>query len=407
VIRITRRGFGLLGGAVLLFLLGTNLQSGWLFALSSLLLGTSVAGALIPLSMVRVLSVERRAPAEAFVGDQVPVDLAIENRSRRTMVGITVRDSHIAPASAFLDTIRPGERVTVQTVRRAQRRGVQDAAPVEVASTTPFGVAEARRRLSDPGRVVIFPRVVPLEPLQFLEGPSVRPLGHGARAGEGQEFIGVREYRYGDSRRNVHWPSTARRGALVVREMEREHQARLAVLVDTHTDGGAGETALDVCCTVAASVAVAALSRGHDVLVGAARQGQAPAPAPVGRREALTWLAELAAPGGLPLAAVIERAVPHVGGSAILIVAPTWQLNTGAALQGQVAALAAGAASVIAVLVDASAHAGAGEALAPPQVRDLERALAAAGAAVRLVRYVDDLGPGLGRPAGPAALGGW
>lgn len=406
MIRIRRRALGLLGGALLLFLMATNIQSGWLFVLSSLLLGAVAGGAMVPLSMVRGVHVERRAPQEAFVGDQVPVELVIENRARGTRLSVVVRDPHVAPTTVFVPAIRAGGRVTVRTVRVAARRGVVEGAPVEVASTAPFGVAEARRTIDSSGRMVIFPRVVSVGRLPFLAGAAARQLvGPGAQRGEGQEFLGVREYRHGDSPRNIHWPSTARRGALVVKEMELERPVGLVIVVDTWADAGAGhdETALDLCCTVAASAAVEALGTGHDVLLAGAQDGRAGPPVRMGRLEALTWLAGLGAPGGLPLPAVIDRTAAAVVHSPALIVLPTWRPNTAAALRRPIALLSAGRWPVVAVVIDAARFDPRAATLGPREVLDLERTLASAGAEVRRVGSLKDMGPGLGRLAVPAA----
>jgi uncharacterized protein (DUF58 family) len=407
VIRIRRRAVGLLGGALLLFLAATNIQSGWLFALSSLLLGALVAGTLVPLTMVRGLHVERRGPPQAFVGEHVPVDLLIENRARGTRISVVVRDPHVAPTASFLPAIRAGEQVKVRTLRLATRRGVVESAPVEVASTAPFGVAEARRAIESSGQIVIFPRVVPLGRLPFLEETvgSVSHPGPIAQRGDGQEFIGVRDYRYGDSLRSVHWPSTARRGTLVVREMEIEHPASLVILVDTWADGGIDQTVMDLCCTVAASVAMKALSTGHDVLLAAAEGGRAGPPARMGRQEALTWLAGLAAPGGLPLPAVVEQIGAVSARTALLIVLPTWRPSSAAALHRHVARIAAGGMPVVAVLIDAARFDPRAATLDPAGVLDLERSLASAGAEVRRVASTDDMGPGLGRLAGAVTIG--
>ena len=387
--------------------MATNIQSGWLFVLSSLLLGAMVGGALIPLSMVRGLHVERSGPAEAFVGDQVPIDLVIENRARGTRLSVVIRDPHVAPTTAFVAGIRAGERVRVRTVRLAARRGVVEGAPVDLASAAPFGVAEARRTIESSGRIVIFPQVVPLERLAFLEGVAARPglVGPGVQRGDGQEFLGVREYRHGDSPRNIHWPSTARRGTLVVKEMELERPGGLVIVVDTWADAGKEGTALDLCCTVAASAAVEALSTGHDVILTAARGGKAEPPSRMGRREALTWLAGLTAPGGLPIPPVIERVAAGVAPTAVLIVLPTWRPNTAAALRRPVARLAGGGTPVVAVVIDAARFEPRAATLAAAEVLDLERGLAVAGAEVRRAGSVDDVPPALGRPVQSAAVG--
>ena len=46
--RLRKRAAALTLGAVVLFLLGTNVQAGWLYVMCALLLGTVVAGAILP-----------------------------------------------------------------------------------------------------------------------------------------------------------------------------------------------------------------------------------------------------------------------------------------------------------------------------------------------------------------------
>ena len=69
--RLRKRAAGLALGAGVLFLLGTNVQAGWLFVLCALLLGTLVAGLVLPGRMLRGIEIERRAPAEVAQGDEV------------------------------------------------------------------------------------------------------------------------------------------------------------------------------------------------------------------------------------------------------------------------------------------------------------------------------------------------
>ena len=67
--RVRRRAIGLLLGAGVLYLIGTNAQAGWLFVLAVLLLGTAAAGAILPLTTLRRLDVELSAPAETRQGE--------------------------------------------------------------------------------------------------------------------------------------------------------------------------------------------------------------------------------------------------------------------------------------------------------------------------------------------------
>src|SRR5207248_3009525 len=62
--RPRKRAAVLLIGAGGLFFLGTNVQAGWLFVLAAFLVGTALAGIVLPGRLVRRLLVERHAPDE-------------------------------------------------------------------------------------------------------------------------------------------------------------------------------------------------------------------------------------------------------------------------------------------------------------------------------------------------------
>jgi uncharacterized protein (DUF58 family) len=386
-VRSRRRAFGLAFGAVVLFAVGTSVQAGWLLAIASCLLGVVVAGLILPRRMVRGIEVQRRAPAEAFQGDEVRVDLVVTNRSRGVRLAVEFRDAHIASSRAFLHRLRPGERVTVETRRSASHRGVHVTEHSVVVSGAPFGVVAARRRVETVSETVVHPRLVSLDDLPFLQpAPTPERAMHSVpRRGGGPEYLGIREYRTGDSLRHVHWPSTARHGDVMVREFEREQTRRLAIVVDAMTDAGSGETPLDRCCSVAASVAFAAHTVGQGVRLVAAADG---APISLARAEShalLRWLAELRPGGGLPLVDLLGSLGPEVlGAETVLLALPTWRANAVEALADAVADLVWRAPRVVAVLVEAHTFEGTERAprLEPEDVDALADALQAAGALV-------------------------
>src|SRR3954467_12253924 len=271
--RLRRRAAGLIVGAVVLFVIGTNAQAGWLFVLAALLLGTAVAGIVVPLVALRGLEVELTAPAETRQAVATGVRLAVTNHGRAVRWGIVAHDQHVGGATTYLGAVRPGERVEVGTERGAPRRGGARPAVVELRSAAPFGVAERRRRLPADATTLVLPRIVPLGALPFVDlAPSREATTEtDPRRGQGPEYLGVREYRPGDPIRQVHWRLTARHGELVVRDLEEHRVPRLAVWIDTRT---AADT-LDDVCSAAASIASSASATGVGVrLAAAAPQGQ-------------------------------------------------------------------------------------------------------------------------------------
>ncbi len=398
--RPTRRGVGSCLAAILLFLIGTNIQAGWLFVLGSLMLGAVVAGAAMPRAMIRHLEVQRHAPEEVFAGDDVEVDLVIRNPDRRRKLSITVEDAHIAPATVFVAAVDPHETVVVGTIRHAARRGLTEAATVTIGSLAPFGMARATRVAAAPGRTIVYPRIVPVDRMPELLG-ATKPLdaaSQRSRRGTGQEFLQIREYELGDSLRHVHWPSTARHGSLMVREFEQEVPRRLGILLDTAADTGGEETALDLCCSVAGSVALHGLDAGHPVALAAARDGDLDAFGVPDRTLALTWLAGLRSPGGVAFPEAAQGGIAALGRLDTLVLAfPTWTGNE--RLPEVIAGFVHPGLRTVTVLIEAHTFEDARpRTMSPEAVAALARDLFDAGAAVHRVGAKEDLAACLQRP---------
>jgi uncharacterized protein (DUF58 family) len=404
--RLRPRAFGLSLGALLFFAIGTSVQAGWLLVFAACLLGAVIAGCVVPVGMVRRIEIERRAPAEAFQGDRIDVDLILSNRGRGARLAMVVDDTHLTPTRVFLRRLDPGASIGVTTSRVASRRGIHRSSEVTVSSAAPFGVVERRRRFSVPGETVVYPALVPLGDLPFLgASPTAERALHAVpRRGGGPDYLGIREYRWGDSMRHVHWPSTARHGELMVREFEREETRRLAIVLDTSADAGEASTPLDRCCSVAASVALSARGRGQGVRLVAAVNGE---PTILSRAEPetiLRWLAGLRADAGMTMSELLAELGPELQGTdTVLVALPTWKANAAGALADRVDDLGNRVSRLIAVLVDAGTFASVTERaiLSLPELDLLEDVLATRGVLVARVGAEGDLAATLGRlPAG-------
>jgi len=127
----------------------------------------------------------------------------------------------------------------------------------------PFSLARTEIVQGEPQALVVYPRLVPLERL-FSEG--------GAHAQEGRRMLlqrptgfelhSVRDYVHGDSLRKVHWRSTARRGQLMVKELEDAPRDELAVLLDGDESAVTGES-FEVAVRAAGSILQAHHRRGR------------------------------------------------------------------------------------------------------------------------------------------------
>jgi uncharacterized protein (DUF58 family) len=136
--------------------------------------------------------------------------------------------------------------------------------PLSVELTDAFGLA--RSKVSALGRttVTVYPRIVELSAPPRTGGADPHGLRSRGLHHEGDEFHSLRPYVLGDDLRRVHWPATARRDDLVVRQLDLHRHGRTTVLLETRPAlhvGASFETAV----VVAASVLVAAHDRGDEL----------------------------------------------------------------------------------------------------------------------------------------------
>lgn len=268
--RPTSQGWGSLAGAVVL--LGTARLLGLpdLFlagtACLALLAAALAYAQLVPVS----LRAERRLlPARVHLQRRSRVQLTLTNAGRWASPALVARDRFAGGrrATTFqLGPLRPSQRLTASYWLLAERRGVFEVGPLELVLRDPFGLAQRRVTAAPRSRLVVFPHVEPLvlgvgqgDDRLRAESPGASLLGR-----HGDELYSLRPYAVGDDLRRVHWPSTAHRDELMIRQDQRPGQGGLTVFLDlrpqVHTAASA-ERAI----SVAASVAVAA-SRAGQVL---------------------------------------------------------------------------------------------------------------------------------------------
>jgi uncharacterized protein (DUF58 family) len=110
--------------------------------------------------------------------------------------------------------------------------------------------------------VLVFPAVQPLPSgtLQYLAGAGTSAV---RRRGRGHDLYNLRMYRAGDDPRHIHWRSSAKAEALLVREMEAETTEDTRIVL---TGTGAGDAArLEAALSEAASIAVHLVRSGAGV----------------------------------------------------------------------------------------------------------------------------------------------
>lgn len=114
-------------------------------------------------------------------------------------------------------SLTPGESALVELSRGTRRRGLLPAGRFKLSCRQPMGLFEAWSWLHPEVAPLVWPALEKDPPPPPGEGGHNRPQ---PRRGEGEEPIALRDWRQGDSTRQIAWKHSARLDRLLVREYE-------------------------------------------------------------------------------------------------------------------------------------------------------------------------------------------
>jgi uncharacterized protein (DUF58 family) len=222
-------------------------------------------------AVTRSLAVERLPPSAPSVEGE-PLTLEVLVRGRSWLASrIELRD-RIGPLGEQRIALGRNDGAAV-VVERAPR-GRYALGPGTLLVDDPLGLSRLELPVPAVGAVLVRPRVPQLG-LLFSDAGSRGDGGRRqpVRRPSGLEPHGVREYVEGEPLRAVHWATSARRGQLMVRELEDAPRDSVAVLLDVERSsiaGPPGDSSLDDAVRAAAGLvrAHAARSRGAMLVIG-------------------------------------------------------------------------------------------------------------------------------------------
>lgn len=194
---------------------------------------------------MRPLEVRRLDPKHGVVGEPLVIRYAVTNRGRFLPAFNVVieEDAHrgrsnwpdyMAPAPAWVLHIGPGETVHGEAVTWPQARGEVRFDRLRHWSRFPFGLVRRLKSRAQPTHTLIFPRLYRLRPGVLDAVIPAGPLGMKltARSGGGDDFFGLREYRPGDSRRQIAWKRSAGSDTLIIMERTQPSPPRIRIILN-------------------------------------------------------------------------------------------------------------------------------------------------------------------------------
>jgi uncharacterized protein (DUF58 family) len=202
------------------------------------------AALVVQRSRVRIGNRRSIEPTRVSAGEAVSIHLVISNKSvLRTgtlMVEDQLPERLVGHARFVLDPLGSHESRTVSYRIPGLGRGRYRVGPLRIRLTDPFRMIDLSRSFTATNEFVVGPVV---DQLPAVEPPRSDELGDNAGSHSigayGADDQSTREYRTGDDLRKIHWRSSARTGALMVRQEERPWRGQSTLLLDLRAAGHA------------------------------------------------------------------------------------------------------------------------------------------------------------------------
>ncbi|MCL4528450.1 MAG: DUF58 domain-containing protein, partial [Chloroflexi bacterium] len=145
-----------------------------------------------------------------------------------------------AAGSRLLTHLRAREKQSYVARTWLTWRGAFPLGPTTLLVSDPLGLFRVKRKFPAEKTLVILPLVYPIT--SFLSPPGLLPGGHVIRRKAMDvtpHAAGIREYIPGDPMKRIHWPTSVRRGQLMVKEFELDPQSEVWLFLDAQKEAQA------------------------------------------------------------------------------------------------------------------------------------------------------------------------
>ncbi len=275
--RFTSAGSLILITIFITAILGIDTGQSLIYQIFSFLLPLLIFAMILSLSFRIQLTIDRKLPRFATVGEQLTYDIHIRNLTGRKQKGLFCYENPEDPRPSFqtfLQAREPDEekrniwdrkvlfhrwmwliekntrvrikefpipellpnaegKVSVKTIPR--QRGYLRLTGITITRPEPLGLCKSFHILPNRQKILVLPKRYKI-PEILLEGTRKYHSGGISMAssvGDSNEFLSLRQYRPGDPMKQIHWKSWAKTNQLIIREYQDEFFIRHALILDT------------------------------------------------------------------------------------------------------------------------------------------------------------------------------
>lgn len=258
--KITREGKRFVLATLLIAVAAVNTGNNLIYLIFSLMLSFILLAVVLLRVNLSGISLKVSIDHSVFAGEQAYALIMIQN-SRRMIPAYSLRvTASGAESPVYCDYIPPKDPVKKEIKITFKKRGIYSYGDFFVQSGFPFILFEKSIAVKVAGEVLVYPALLDIEQIvPDITGQG--GLGIRKTAGMGDEVHSIREFRYGDDWRDIHWKATAKASSLMVKEYTLTDIRKITVIIDNIQPSG--EEIFEKTLSLAGSLAQYFLEAGY------------------------------------------------------------------------------------------------------------------------------------------------
>ncbi len=290
------------------------------------------------------LDVVRHLPQRVHMDEALTVAITAHNRRTRLTSWTVMVEDTVTRAGDGDARRESGVRLILPRIPARQsctgryhvtrlQRGRYTLGPLRLSTRFPLGLVRASTVVQAEDSFVVYPQLGRLTPrwLQIVHARRIGSQSEGRRHGvlEG-DYYGLREWRNGDSRRWIHWRTSAKLGELSVRQFEQQQNRDLVLVLDlwqpdspTPQELATTELAVSFLATGVADLCHRGGSRLAICVAGRTLRFWSGAASCLMAQDVLDHLAEALPGDGLEIYSALNQSRPLAGADAQMLVMST------------------------------------------------------------------------------------
>jgi uncharacterized protein (DUF58 family) len=251
-----------------------NTGNNLLYLVLAMLLSLIIASGFLSELGIKGLDLKRSFPTYIFARTPCNILVKITNK-KKYLPSFSLEleeqvDGETKGGLAYLFRVSPKKTEAQVYQFSFPRRGLHQLHEPRLITRFPFGFFIKGARIKTSHEILAYPQLLPLEEclpglLPGDEGSQSRP-----HKGRGEDIFAIRDYLPGDTARDIHWRSTAKRAQPMVKEYERQGMKKVHIVLYTDVPKKATSSDLNLFETNVSKAAslVYHLLKRQDFLVG-------------------------------------------------------------------------------------------------------------------------------------------